>query len=138
MSFGWSAGDIAQAIAIVVKIAKALDDASGAAANYREAVAFLKGLKRTLEPLHTFTTLDAHPSYLEEIQQHVANIKHPIENFLSIVTKYEPSLGTKAKLGYYRNIGRKLKWRFIIPKCVVDSGKKLKTICSYLTLFYSD
>jgi hypothetical protein len=51
MSFGWSAGDIAQAITLIVKVAKALDSADGAAGDCREAVSFLQSLRHTLEPL---------------------------------------------------------------------------------------
>ncbi|TVY34526.1 hypothetical protein LOCC1_G007809 [Lachnellula occidentalis] len=126
MSFGWSAGDIAQAITIVVKTAKALDQASGAPANYREDVAFLGGLMRTLEPLHAYTTLGARPSYQNEIKQHVSNIKHPIESFLSTIAKYEPSLGANALPGYHRNICTKLKWRFVISKSVIDLRQEIQ------------
>lgn len=58
MSFGWPAGDIAQAIVVIVKAVKALDSVDGAAGHYREATAFLNSLKQTLEPLQTFTALN--------------------------------------------------------------------------------
>jgi hypothetical protein len=47
MSFGWSAGYIAQAIIVLIKLVQTLDDANGAASGYREAVSFLTSLKRT-------------------------------------------------------------------------------------------
>jgi hypothetical protein len=62
MSFGWSAGDISQAIVLIVKVVKALDNVEGASKHYREAVTFLESLKHTLEPLQTFTALNTYPS----------------------------------------------------------------------------
>ena len=47
MSFGWSAGDIATALTLLYSIIEALDDVNGAADNYREAMGFLRDLKRT-------------------------------------------------------------------------------------------
>lgn len=125
MSFGCSASDITQAITIVVKTVKALDAAS-APAYYREALAFFGGLMRTLQPLHTYTTLGARPSYQNEIKEHVSNIKYPIESFLSTIAKYEPSLGANAIPGYRRNIYKKLKWRFVISKSVIDLRQEIQ------------
>ena len=118
MSFGWSAGDIAQAIVIIVKVVKALDGVDGAAGHYREAVVFLQNLKHTLEPLQSFTALGAYPAYGIEIQKHVEAIKHPIESFLATAAKFERSLGPNSKTGHHRNIPRKLQWRFVDSKSV--------------------
>ncbi|KAF4632161.1 hypothetical protein G7Y89_g5964 [Cudoniella acicularis] len=71
MSFGWPAGDLATEITIVYNLVEALDSCDGAANDYREAVAFLQDLKRTLEPLQTFTAWNSHPAYGQEIgKQH--------------------------------------------------------------------
>ncbi|TGO60692.1 hypothetical protein BCON_0033g00040 [Botryotinia convoluta] len=57
MSFGWSAGDIAQAISLIVKVVKALDDGSGAPDEYRKMAVFLENVNLTLKNLHVFATL---------------------------------------------------------------------------------
>lgn len=141
MSFGWSAGDIAQAVALIVKVAKALDSADGSAGDYREAVAFLQSLKHTLEPLQTLTALGAYPAYKDEIRKHVESIRRPIESFLAIATKFDFSLGSNAKTGHHRHITRKLQWRFIESKEVdklkglIDGHMKvLDTLLQRLTL----
>jgi hypothetical protein len=141
MSFGWSAGDIAQAITLIVKVAKALDSADGAAGDYREAVSFLQSLRHTLEPLQTFTALGTYPSYKNEIQQHVESIRGPIESFLATATKFDHSLGPNAKEGHHRHIPRKLQWRFIESKTVdklkssIDGHMRvLETLLQRLTL----
>ena len=141
MSFGWSAGDIAQALVVLVKIAKALDSADGAAGDYRESVLFLRSLKCTLEPLQTYTALGTFPSYGDDIRIHVESIKTPVESFLLIATKFEPSLSASSTTGHHRNIIPKLKWRFIESRVVeklrgrIDGHMRiLDTLLQRLTL----
>jgi hypothetical protein len=126
MSFGWSAGDIAQALLIIVKTVKALDNATGAPAHYREAVSFLGNLRHILEPLQTLTIIGRYPAFGDEICDQVSQIKDPIERFLSIVEKFEPSLGPEAKEGAHRNIRTKLQWRFIESKTVAKFRKQIE------------
>ena len=119
MSFGWSAGDIAQAIVVVIKLVRALDDANGAASDYREAVAFLNSLKRTLEPLQTLSAFKLRPAYSDEIALVVKEIKDPIEKFVALTAKFEPSLGTGTHDGpRYQQMAKKLQWRFVTSKRV--------------------
>lgn len=99
MSFGWSVGDIAATISLAYNIIEALDSCDGAAGDYREAVSFLRALKRTLEPLQAFTAWTAYPSYGVDIEEQVKQIREPVQTFLEAVVKYEPSLGAKAKEG---------------------------------------
>jgi hypothetical protein len=54
---------IAAAVTIAYNLIQALDSRDGAAGDYREAVTFLKDLKRTLEPLQTFAAWNAYPAY---------------------------------------------------------------------------
>ncbi|KAI0182974.1 hypothetical protein EV127DRAFT_487580 [Xylaria flabelliformis] len=97
MSFGWLAGDIVAAVTVVHNLIKALDSCDGAANEYRETVSFLHDLKRTLEPLQTFTTSDENPTLIQDIKKEVRRIRGPIEGFLSSISNYEHSLGAKAK-----------------------------------------
>ncbi|KAH7146268.1 hypothetical protein EDB81DRAFT_934174 [Dactylonectria macrodidyma] len=119
MSFGWSAGDIAIAVKIAYNIYEALDSCQGAAKEYREAASFLKELTRTLEPLKTFTAWKAYPEYGKDIRDQVNFIKVPVDEFLRIVNKYEPSLGAGARSGHHRHIFMKLKYRCFIQKEVL-------------------
>jgi hypothetical protein len=106
MSFGWSASDIAQTLIIIVKTVKALDDATGAPAHYREAVSFLGNLRHTLEPLQTLTVINRYPAFGDEICHQVRQIKDPIERFLSIVAGFEPSYPGLAPLSRGIKISR--------------------------------
>jgi hypothetical protein len=120
MSFGWSAGDIAQAIVVIVKVVKALDDANGARDDFRKEITFLEGVKRTLQHLHFFTKLGKYPAYGDEIRRNVERIRSPLEKFLALINKYEPSLGHTAAPGWYRNMCGKLMWEYS------DARKALK------------
>lgn len=46
---GWSAGDFAECIKILIKIMKAFRDVDGSAADYQQAVEFLKGVETTVQ-----------------------------------------------------------------------------------------
>ncbi|KAG9233362.1 hypothetical protein BJ875DRAFT_464374, partial [Amylocarpus encephaloides] len=63
MTFGWAARDMATAIRIAYELIQVLDSVDGAAAEYREAVGFLRSLTRTLEPFQTSTAWNAYPAY---------------------------------------------------------------------------
>lgn len=127
MSFGWSAGDIAKAITLAYNLIQALDSVDGAAGDYRKAVTFLRDLKRTLEPLQTFTDWNVNPVYSREIAEQVAHIKGPVETFLASILKYEPTLGARAKEGRHRHIFRKLQWYIYTSKKVLELKKQIKS-----------
>jgi hypothetical protein len=130
MSFGWSASDIAKAIKVFYSLIEALDDLHGAANDYREAVAFLGDVNRTLEPLQAFTAWNAYPEYGQEIGEQVGRIKAPVEKFLAAVLKYEPSLGTKAKRGWDKSVPatlRKLEWHMVMPKKVLKLRREVES-----------
>lgn len=131
MSFGWSASDIATAISVTYKLIQALDDAHGAADNYREAVAFLEDLLRVLKPLETLTLLNAYPTYGNEITRQLDKINRPVESFLAAVLKYEPSLGgDKASKGWRKTLQttiRKLDWYMFMENKVLSLKKKIES-----------
>jgi hypothetical protein len=125
MSFGWSVGDIAAAVSLVHNLIQALDTCDGAAGDYRKAVAFLRDLKQTLEPLHAFTAWNTYPTYGKQIEEQAAQIKEPIESFLKDVLKFEPSLGAKAKEGHRRHVLRKWQWHVVMSKKVLALREKI-------------
>ncbi|KAI0440391.1 hypothetical protein F4803DRAFT_527512 [Xylaria telfairii] len=127
MSFGWSAGDIATGITVIYNLIQALDSCDGAASDYRETVSFLHDLKRTLEPLQTFTACNAYPAYGRDIGKQVGQIKGPVEQFLSTVQKYEPSLGASARDGHHRHVVRKLQWYMFMSKKALGLKKKIES-----------
>ncbi|CCD49879.1 hypothetical protein BofuT4_P095870.1 [Botrytis cinerea T4] len=112
MSFGWSAGDIAQAISLIVKVVKALDDGSGAPDEYRKMAVFLESVNLTLKNLHVFASLGVYPSNVDEIHKMVENIRPPLERFIDEMKKFERHLGSNATPGWWKNIPQKMLWTF--------------------------
>lgn len=118
MSFGWSAGDIAQAITLIAKAVKALDDAEGAPAEYRSTVAFFQSVNATLQKLQSLTNIGRNPSCLDQIRKEVEIIKTPLNRFTAIIQEFDLSLGDKATPGHWKHIPKKLLWRFKDSKAV--------------------
>lgn len=116
MSFGWSAGDIASAVTLLIEVVKSLDSANGATKDYRNSITFLKSLTNTLKLLKTFVEANLEVSYKDEICDAVDEIKAPVKEYLDLIVKYEDSLGEGVKEGYHRKIGRKLQWSFFESK----------------------
>ncbi|KAM3070175.1 hypothetical protein ACMFMF_008528 [Clarireedia jacksonii] len=127
MSFGWSAGDIACAIQVVYNLVQALDDASGAANDYREAVLFLKTLLRTIEPLGSLALWNIYPDYGRDIKEQVDHIQEPLKIFCAKVVEYESSLGATAKAGRHRHVPRKIQWYIFMSKKVLKLKGKIES-----------
>ncbi|KAF7866801.1 hypothetical protein EAF04_005643 [Stromatinia cepivora] len=126
MSFGWSAGDIAQAISLIVKTVKALDGAEGAPADFRNTVTFFQSVNLTLQRLQSLINIGKHSSYDDEIRKEVEIIKPSLERFLAISQNFENSLGDKAIPGRWKHIPKKLLWRFKDSKAVQNLKEEIK------------
>jgi hypothetical protein len=70
---------------LLYNLIEALDSTDGAAGNYREAVSFLRDLKRTLDPSEILAAWNAYPSYANDISDQVRYIKGPVKEFLNAV-----------------------------------------------------
>ncbi|CAD6449854.1 8273535e-754a-47a0-9b0a-d273a0f4e189 [Sclerotinia trifoliorum] len=126
MSFGWSAGDIAQAISVIFKTVKALDDAEGAPADFRNTVTFFQSVNLTLQRLQSLINTGKRSSYDDQIRKEVEIIKPSLERFLAISRTFESSLGDKATPGRWKHIPKKLLWRFKDSKAVKNLKEEIK------------
>jgi hypothetical protein len=122
MSFGWSAGDLAQAIIFITKLTQSLDSVNGAAGDYRVTFNFLEGLKRTLEPLPSLLLLGLPVALKDDISCQLKCIKQPVEDFLKEVANLRQRLGDCASRRRFSNIKSKLQWHYLIS----DRAEKLK------------
>lgn len=109
MSFGWSAGDIATAISIVVKICKALDDTFGASSEYRDITLFLGNLRYTLDKL---LKISENPELenAAQLREQVDIMRPKVTSFLELIDrKYGKSLG-EGSSRRFRAVAGKLEW----------------------------
>lgn len=93
VGFGWSAGDIAIAIRVLVKVGKAFKSAGGAAEQYNEAVAYLKSLRATLDHLARYAQTKNDDFYAESIAKQLDSIEQPWRAFATFLARFETSLG---------------------------------------------
>jgi hypothetical protein len=115
-AFGWSAGDLVQAITIIYKVGKALKDTGGASDEYQETIAFLRGLAVTLDMLRTFHDILADPDDLTSNRAQIDLVREPVQRFASkIEARFELKLGAQAAKGVQGAISggrRKAQWAF--------------------------
>ncbi|KAE9366879.1 hypothetical protein N431DRAFT_350578 [Stipitochalara longipes BDJ] len=140
MSFGWSAGDIVSCIALVVRVSKGLKDSTGAPAEYEAALAFLDGLKTTLDKLKEH--LETYPDtfHAKDIEEQAERLKTAVEKFKSKAEKFEASLGSDSTRSSLRRAPRKIQWTLFadsiteLQKAISQPQNVLNTILLLQTL----
>jgi len=96
VGFGWSAGDVAIAIRVLVKVGKAFRHAGGAATQYSEAVAYLESLRTTLDHLARYAQTQTDDFYVESIAGQLEVIEQPWRAFAAFLARFEASLGLES------------------------------------------
>jgi hypothetical protein len=110
MSFGWSAGDIASAIALLAKIGSALKESGGAATEYQEAIDFLSIIEKSLNGIKKFLNENVDLIWESELNEQVVHVKAAVERFRAEIDKYELSLGAYSSRSTARKIPRKVQF----------------------------
>lgn len=96
--FGWSAGDIALAIKLLLKLHEAFSETTGASAQFAEAASFLGGFRVTLTRLQAYvasssSSSSAESQYTKDIEKQLRRIQPPFAAFVEYLGKYEAALG---------------------------------------------
>lgn len=104
-AFGWSAGDIAEAIKLVVRVARAFKDVGGAIDQCRQTSNFLSSFEVPLKHLkvHIDSTSSQADQYSADIAQQLQRIQQPWLWFRNVVDRYDASLGEATT---NQNLGR--------------------------------
>lgn len=141
MSFGWSVGDIASAIRLLVKIGSALREADGAKAEFQEAAESLAGLEMTLQyleqqqqaadkqrwgpPQGTHTSVLQHSARDAMVRTSIDLVKGPVSSFLDDIEKYEKSLGTRSKAHFSSGARTKMHWALFVSNKVNELQNRI-------------
>ena len=109
MSFGWSAGDIAECVKLLIKIGTALKDSGGSTDEYQCAVEFLKGVETTVQGVENI--IQNHPDlpFQDAFQQNVTNLITSVTHFRDKTKGYDTSLGANATTSETKKTWKKIK-----------------------------
>lgn len=124
MSFGWSVGDIAKAIEIIVQVGTALRETGGAASDYQDTVQFLNDLSLTLEGVRRCATQLPELTDAIAIQEQIDLVKPRVAEFTTnIELSFGHYLGLQTKTAsrvklFFRGAHRKAQWALFVTKSV--------------------
>ena len=123
-AFGWSVGDLVQAIQFMVRIGQALKDTGGASDDYQESVDFIHGVEVTLKNLEVVARLSPTGAAIHSIAPQAQRIQQCVRSFMESIEGYETSLGLDRKKGFHRGMWQKGKWAiFVSKRCKELQGK---------------
>jgi hypothetical protein len=114
--FGWSLGDIAAAITVLVRVVTALREVGGAATDYQEVVSFLGLVVSTLRSIQIHNNDFRDTGHLADLSDQVNIIQQAVMSFIQTIRPYDKHLGPERKAGWYRGMPSKAKWALFIAK----------------------
>jgi hypothetical protein len=115
MAFGWSAGDIASALKLLLTVGKALKEACGASSEYAETQSFLRTLQTTLQNVQAFDETFIGPHRAGKLREQCNLLRLPVTAFLDDIKRFEPALATGNKRNKLLTAPRKIQWAIVMP-----------------------
>lgn len=125
MSFGFSAGDIAECIKLLVKIGKALRESGGSAAEYQAAIKFLEGVERTVQVVEGLSEKDHDLTYRTDLEVYTTQVISAVTDFREKTQRYETSLGANPTASQVKKTWKKVKFELL------ENIEKLKSDILY-------
>lgn len=116
--FGFSAGDFAIAIGLIVRISKALRDSGGAAAEYRDILQDLQTLQQLLGLLERLRPANGSVSHINAIRGMALACRIPLLEFAEKIESYGAALGVDSSKGMSIRGVKKVQWAFIVDEVV--------------------
>ena len=114
--FGFSAGDFATAIGLIVKISKALKDSGTAAAECRDIIQDLQTLQQLLEFLETLRPADGSVNHINAIRGMALACRTPLLEFAEKIESYEPALCVGSSKGMFTRGVKKVQWAVLVEE----------------------
>ena len=108
--FGFSAGDFAIVIGLIVRISKALRDSGGAAAESRDILQDLRTLQQLLGLLEPLRPADGSVSHINAVRGMALACHRPLQEFAKKFESYEPTLGVGSSKGIFIRGVKKVQW----------------------------
>ena len=114
--FGFSAGDFAIAIGLIVRISKALSDSGTAAAEYRDILQDLQTLQQLLGLLETLRPANGSVSHINAVRGMALACRIPLLEFAEKIESYEPALGVGSSKGMFVRGVKKIQWAVLVEE----------------------
>ena len=111
--FGWSAGDIKDAVQFLIRLCTTFQDAGCSNSDFQEAIDFLCGLQIVLEHLRTYTMENPGHLYSKDIEDLVQQIDRPWKKFRDFLKPYEDSLGINSVRSSIARAPRVVLWALV-------------------------
>ena len=127
MSFGFSIGDVIAVGKLIADITSSLSAAGGAKSDYQELLRELESLSKALVHLDQLSSHDGSSITLDSIKYASLSCRHPLEQFLAKIRKYEQSLSLRGKANVFQSTTDKLRWTF-------SSSDEVKKLQNYLSV----
>ena len=108
--FGWSAGDIKDAVQFSIRLCTTLQDAGCSNSDFQEAMNFLCSLQIVLEHLRTYTMENPSRRYSKDIEDLVQQIDGPWKKLRDFLKPYEDSLGINSVRSSITRVPRVVLW----------------------------
>lgn len=108
--FGWSAGDIKDAVQFSIRLCTTFQDAGCSNSDFQEAMDFLCGLQIVLEHLRTYTMENPSHRYSKDIEDLVQQIDGPWKKLRDFLKPYEDSLGINSVRSSITRVPRVVLW----------------------------
>lgn len=117
--FGFSVGDIAYAIKLIITIGKAIRESGGAASEFQLLQQDLDSLQQTLETLKQIQVTGCATRHVKAVTGMALSCQVPLKEFYSKIEKYQATLGSGSSAGRFRSGGRKVQWAVLMNEEVV-------------------
>ena len=114
--FGFSAGDFATAIGLIVRISKALKDSGTAAGECRDVLQDLQTLQQLLELLETLRPAAGSVSHINAIRGLALDCRIPLLEFAQKIESYAPALGVGSSKGMVTRGVKKVQWALLVEE----------------------
>ncbi|UPX13923.1 uncharacterized protein EKO05_0004418 [Ascochyta rabiei] len=126
MSFGFSVGDFIAVGKLIGDITSSLQSVGGAKSEYQELIREFQFLDAALRHLDRLESNAANANTLVSIKYAALSCRHPLEEFLKKIRKYEKSLGPWSHSSTIKTATSQLRWTFGHN----DDVKRLQTYLS--------
>jgi hypothetical protein len=129
---------------LITKVAKALKDKSGAAAEYQNVQIELEALARTLKHLEALEPNESNVAHVNAIRGMALTCRAPLQEFLDRIEKYERTMGAFSLAGVKsaKAFGRKSQWAVFMGEEVANLrtavGAKVLSINLLLAMHTSE